>query len=197
MSVFPRYHWLPLSRFLSSPAEELPLDEQEAEENFDLSLIAALEIDVVPYIGEACVPDHLVAQLAKILLRGSNLWEVGSHARRSGGASPVSAKEPPSPDYVKVEWYVPGSTEHGVTVPRERFSYWCFDLLFLICSSVTNGPSRSFFVLNGSLLPRLDNESSRRRLAALSLPSLLDRCRRAMVSFVADEALRGGLPFSR
>ncbi|KAL1725821.1 guanine nucleotide exchange factor in Golgi transport N-terminal-domain-containing protein, partial [Schizophyllum commune] len=163
-----------------SPAEELPLDEQEAEENFDLSLIAALEIDVVPYIGEACVPDHLVAQLAKILLRGSNLWEVGSHARRSGGASPVSAKEPPSPDYVKVEWDVPGSTEHGVTVPRERFSYWCFDLLFLICSSVTN-----------------DNESSRRRLAALSLPSLLDRCRRAMVSFVADEALRGGLPFSR
>ena len=54
----PSLHWLPLSRFLSLPAEELPLDEQEAEENFDLSLIAALEIDVVPYIGEACVPDH-------------------------------------------------------------------------------------------------------------------------------------------
>ncbi|KAL1741643.1 guanine nucleotide exchange factor in Golgi transport N-terminal-domain-containing protein [Schizophyllum fasciatum] len=166
-----------------SAIEELPLDEQEVEENFDLSLIAALEIDVAPYIGEACVPDHLVAQLAKILYRGSNLWEAGSHARRNGVKTPTSAtasSSPPSPDYVKVEWDLPGSTEQTTTVPRERFSYWCFDLLFLICSSVTN-----------------DSETSRRRLAAFSLPSLLDRCRRAMLSFVADEALRGGLPFSR
>lgn len=166
-----------------SPVEALTLDEQEAEENFDLSLVAALEIDVVPYIGEPSVPDSLVSQLAKTLHRGSKLWDIESHARSSGGSMSSGLKavsSPPSPDYIKVEWDVPGSTEHSITVPRERFSYWCFDLLFLICSSVTN-----------------DNEASRRRLGALSLPSLLDRCKRTMTSFVADGALRGGLPFSR
>ena len=32
-----------------------------------------------------------------------------------------------------------GSTDFGNMVPRERFSFWCFDLLFLICSDVTKG----------------------------------------------------------
>jgi len=34
-----------------------------------------------------------------------------------------------------------GSTDPGALLPRERFSYWCFDLLFLICSDVTKGAS--------------------------------------------------------
>lgn len=43
----------------------------------------------------------------------------------------------------------------------------------------------------------LDQEDSRRRLAALSLSSLLNRCRTTLVGYVADEALRGNLPFPR
>jgi len=35
-----------------------------------------------------------------------------------------------------------GSSDHGSLLPRERFSYWCFDLLFLICSDVTRGGFR-------------------------------------------------------
>jgi hypothetical protein len=35
-----------------------------------------------------------------------------------------------------------GLTDFGNMVPRERFSYWCFDLLFLICSDVTRGRTR-------------------------------------------------------
>jgi len=42
-----------------------------------------------------------------------------------------------------------------------------------------------------------DQEDSRRRLAALSLPSLLNRCRNTLVGYVADETLRGNLPFPR
>lgn len=42
-----------------------------------------------------------------------------------------------------------------------------------------------------------ENELSRRRLATLSLPSLLNRCRAALVDYVADEALRGHVPFPR
>jgi hypothetical protein len=63
---------------------------------------------------------------------------------------------------------------------RERFSYWCLDLLFLICSNVTE-----------------DNATERKRTAALNIPCLLNRCQATMVNYVADEALRGNLPFPR
>ena len=35
-----------------------------------------------------------------------------------------------------------GTTSSGRFVPRERFSYWCFDLLFLICSDISQGAPR-------------------------------------------------------
>lgn len=44
----------------SSVAEQMPIDVQAAEEKFDLSLIATLEIDVVPHLGNARVPEQLV-----------------------------------------------------------------------------------------------------------------------------------------
>ena len=52
-------------------------------------------------------------------------------------------------------------------------------------------------VLHFDLFIWADQERSRRRLAALSMPSLLTRCRTTMVGYVADEALRGNLPFPR
>ncbi|KAF7340848.1 Protein MON2 [Mycena sanguinolenta] len=161
-----------------SATEAFPLEKQEEEENFDLSLIGALEIDVVPHLGQKRVPDALVGQLAKVLQQGSRLYEseLGSNPH-----SPISSSG--SRDFEKIEMdgqYENGSTHSGALVPRERFSYWCFDLLFLICSNTTK-----------------DQEPSRRRLAALSLPSLLARCRTVMVGYVADEALRGNLPFPR
>ena len=32
-----------------------------------------------------------------------------------------------------------GTTVPMVQLPRERFAYWCFDLLFLICSNSQDG----------------------------------------------------------
>ncbi|KAF7333497.1 Protein MON2 [Mycena venus] len=161
-----------------SATESFPLEKQEEEENFDLALIGALEIDVVPHLGEKRVPDALVGQFARVLQQGSRLYEseLGSNPH-----SPVSSSG--SREFEKIEMdgqYENGSTQSGALVPRERFSYWCFDLLFLICSNTTK-----------------DQEPSRRRLAALSLPSLLSRCRTVMMGYVADEALRGNLPFPR
>ncbi|KAJ7187153.1 hypothetical protein C8R46DRAFT_1172029 [Mycena filopes] len=161
-----------------SATETFSLEMQEAEENFDLALIGALEIDVVPHLGQKRVPDALVGQLAKVLQRGSRLYEA---ELASNPHSPVSSSG--SREFEKIEMdgqYENGSTQSRALVPRERFSYWCFDLLFLICSNTTK-----------------DQEPSRRRLAALSLPSLLNRCRTVMVGYVADEALRGNLPFPR
>lgn len=151
------------------------MDIQEEEENFDLALIAALEIDVVPHLGTRRVPNSVLTQLAKVLAQGSQLYD--------------SANTPYSPqddsgrgltDYSQVDDRHYGSTDSGLSLPRERFSYWCFDLLFLICSDTTK-----------------EQENSRKRLAALSLPALLNRCQMTMVRYVADAALRGNLPFPR
>ncbi|TFK22523.1 hypothetical protein FA15DRAFT_757922 [Coprinopsis marcescibilis] len=164
-----------------SAAEAFPLDVQESEENFDLSVIASLEIDVIPHLGLARVPDALVSRLSKILQQGSRLYEGEEvSAGRPSTADSVKSRSSGNSDVTKVEPDVAGKTDSGSLLPRERFSYWCFDLLFLICSSITN-----------------DQEKSRRRLAALSAPALLKRCHATLVSYVADESLRGNMPFPR
>ncbi|KII84914.1 hypothetical protein PLICRDRAFT_179240 [Plicaturopsis crispa FD-325 SS-3] len=176
-----------------SAVENMSLEEQESEENFDLALIASLEIDVIPHMGDPRVPDNLVIQLAKVLHQGSRLFEsfIGPEGA-SPSPSPVSPKldgqrskhsSNDSSDFEKVDIEKIreiGRTESGPLAPRERFSYWCFDLLFLTCSDITK-----------------DQEESRRRIAALSLPSLLNRCQNTLVGYVADESLRGNLPFPR
>ncbi|PPQ90332.1 hypothetical protein CVT25_007734 [Psilocybe cyanescens] len=197
-----------------SIAETFPPEVQESEENFDLALIASLEIDVVPHLGGPRVPDVLVAQLGKILLQGSKIYKVegaemspttsrpsslssssstpsvpvSSLSMRkwststNSSSSPVSVSPPSKITKVDVDVDYPelGTTDFGNLVPRERFSYWCFDLLFLVCSDVTR-----------------DQEQSRRRLAALSLSSLLNRCKTTLMGYVADESLRGNTPFPR
>ncbi|KAI1793675.1 hypothetical protein LXA43DRAFT_971708 [Ganoderma leucocontextum] len=177
-----------------SAVEHLPLDLQEAEENFDLSLVASLEIDVVPYVGESSVPDYIISQLARVLHQGSRLRSTDDDFPPSPSSLPEvslpqAAKRLSSdqlseaPD--KLEKFGHGSISAGTTspgrfLPRERFSYWCFDLLFLICSDTSQ-----------------DQIPSKKRIAALSLPSLLERCRMTLVGYVADESLRGNLPFPR
>lgn len=144
----------------SSLAETFPLDIQDAEENFDLALIAALEIDVIPYLGEPCIPDYLIIQLAKMLHQGSQLRDADSHLPRSPATIAISnsGSQPEgyrrndtesdrmSQEFEKLEKFgetelTMGTTEDGHFLPRERFSYWCFDLLFLICSDAVKGMS--------------------------------------------------------
>lgn len=130
------------------------MDVQESEENFDLALLASLEIDIVPYIGNRRIPDILVSQLGKILQRGSQVCGMegeSSSMPLSGSSSSTfstssnSASFPISPaaQIIPVDidegYSNLGTTAIGKLAPRERFSYWCFDLLFLICSDTTKG----------------------------------------------------------
>ncbi|KAI6131100.1 hypothetical protein EDD16DRAFT_1822615 [Pisolithus croceorrhizus] len=167
-----------------SAAETLSVEEQEAEENFDLALISSLEVDLVPHLGNPRVPDYLIVQLAKVLHKGSQLLQ-NSSMISSGLEDDDRITDSAHTSLDSYEHQISniqslGSTTVGSAVLRERFSFWCLDLLFLICSNVTS-----------------DHAESRRRVAALCLPSLLDRCQTAMVSYIADEALRGSLPFPR
>lgn len=127
--------------FRSSVADSFSLEMQEAEENFDLALIASLEIDVIPQLGDMRIPDALVAELAKVLRQGSCLHEADiprSPPPVAANKSP-SHKGSPSHDFETVSMHEFGNTFSGESLPRERFSYWCFDLLFLICSDTAKG----------------------------------------------------------
>lgn len=128
---------------LSAIAENFTLDIQEEEESFDLSLVAALEIDVVPHLGDLRVPDYIITQLATVLQRGSRIRD-DLDCRPPSPMSPGSKSQRQSYDFEKIEKFGDvqiheGSTQGGRFVPRERFSYWCFDLLFVICSDTAKG----------------------------------------------------------
>lgn len=164
-----------------SAADAFPLAEQEEEENFDHHLVVSLETDVVPCIGDDRVPDYLVMQLAKILQQGSQLLQDGSSEEYPPTPTgPTHPETRSTPLGGKAEDEEVGSTVPLLAISRERFSYWCLDLLFFICSDTTK-----------------DNETPRRRIAALSLPALIGRCRTTLAGYVADERLRGNLPFPR
>lgn len=184
----------------SSAADTSSLAEQEEEENFDLALIASLEMDVVPCLGDDRVPDYLITRLAKVLQQGSQLLQ-----------HELDEDYPPTPtslvqsDDISAAWGGKADNEGvGSTAPlhavsRERFSYWCLDLLFLICSDTSKGKvcATRLSLLRIRMPFSLDREVSRRRVAALSLPALIGRCRTTLVGYVADEKLRGNLPFPR
>ena len=120
----------------SSATLSLPLEEQETEENFDLSLLATLEIDVIPSLGaDSRVPDRLVVGLAKCLERASLITDDNRHISRH-----FESQDQDVNSYtVDGNGHIQGTTHQPSSVPRERFSYWCLDLLFLICSDVAKG----------------------------------------------------------
>ena len=117
----------------------LTLEEQDTEELFDLSLISALEIDIIPYVGDERVPDYIILQLAKMLHQGSLLHQSFDEALGDGSISRShSTTSSESSVSTKIDSYS-GTTVNSAVVPRERFSYWCLDLLFLVCSNTDKG----------------------------------------------------------
>jgi len=126
----------------SSAADAFSLAEQEEEENFDHHLVASLETDVVPCLGDDRVPAYLITQLAKILQQGSQLLQDGSSDEYPPTLTSLTHPEIRStPLGGKADGEEVGSTVPLLAVSRERFSYWCFDLLFFICSDTAKGRS--------------------------------------------------------
>lgn len=125
----------------------------------------------MPHIGDSRVPDALVSRLSKILQQGSRLYEFENDRiprPSSSGAAKLRSRSRSS-DLTKVdhEEFGVGKTDIGTLVPRERFSYWCFDLLFLICSNVTSGAHQ----LHGTALsglPSLQRKKNRESVSLLS-----------------------------
>ncbi|BGP27996.1 Endocytosis and vacuole integrity protein [Rhodotorula toruloides] len=146
------------------------------EEEFDLALLASLEHDVLPHLGSPRVPDDLVCQLAKALQLASRLYRLDL-PNPSAGSTVEPRFSLDFDEQVKGEMF--GTTVEIVENRKERFAYWCLDMLFLIC----DGDKAS--------------DPERRRLAALSVPSLVNRCAAIIKIYIADAPLRGKMPFPR
>ncbi|GAA6056217.1 hypothetical protein JCM3770_002092 [Rhodotorula araucariae] len=164
------------------------LEDLKQEENFDLALLISLERDVIPHLGSPRVPDALIRRLGKTLQFASRLYDLdlpsSSRLHVKGSAIDTPPPTPPEPrfdpDFDKqVLGEMHGTTVEVVETARERFAYWCLDLLFHVCAA--------------------DEQASlpRQRIAALIVPSLLNRCTAVFRTYVADAPLRGKMPFPR
>lgn len=159
--------------------ESFDPEVREAEEDFDRSLLDCLRNDVAPLLGDPHVPDAVASRLAWTLLQGSHISGYDTSHSASTTDSVAEGID-------RLESEYDASTEHGPLSPKERFSYWCFDILFFICADTKDEAASG-----------TDQKDSWRRLAALSLPYLLMRCRFTMIAHVADAQLRGSLPLAR
>jgi hypothetical protein len=72
------------------------------------------------------VPDYVITQFARILHAASTLHTIGGSGTKSNVGGESWEDEDPT-------------TESMRSVPRERFAYWAFDLLALVCAAVETG----------------------------------------------------------
>jgi hypothetical protein len=123
-------------RIYSSISEQLNASSRQEDEAFDRAWLASLQVDIIPHLGHPQITPSILEYLASILLEGSRLHEF-SVARPTRDV-PTSDGTTPKLDRLDLgerrAFDVP-TTQEGILLPREAFSYWCFDLLFQICSS--------------------------------------------------------------
>lgn len=108
----------------------------------------------MPKLGSTRIPDRLVCQLGQCVQLASRLYELDLSDTEADLLSyseqtPSNQWDDDSPQ--KETRFDPsfahqarardmcGTTAEVVELSRERFSYWAFDLLFLICSDAGEG----------------------------------------------------------
>ncbi|KIM30394.1 hypothetical protein M408DRAFT_21910 [Serendipita vermifera MAFF 305830] len=165
--------------------------EDSIDEIFDHAFIATIKSHITPYLGNKRITDDIIIDFGKILQHASKIHEVGatplfddtrtsSEQNQPDVHQEISSPMPYKGFKIHELVDVVGTTSGFNILPRERFSYWCFDLLFLLCSQTTD-----------------HHEEKRRRVAALCLPQLLGRINQALLSYCLDTEIYGDMPFSR
>ncbi|KAI9620594.1 hypothetical protein KEM48_008131 [Puccinia striiformis f. sp. tritici PST-130] len=178
-----------------APELLLDLDQQQAEENFDLAFVASLELDVLPCLGQSRIPDETLRSLGMAVQAASRLYTFDLELENSAQSDMTSAQGAAglgqiSPENCRfIEDFaeqakdsICGTTADVLRRPRERFIYWCFDLLFLFCTTSTS---------------QIALEAEHKRVASIWLPILLTRCIAAIRAYLVDAPIRGTVPFDR
>lgn len=165
-----------------TPMLEMSPDAREDEEMFDLVALATIENHVWPLLGRVDVPQVCTTRLSQALAKASHL----SSAETRDKISTKGPFTPPDSDVEdesgkRIKRSLPSVDNDDV--PRERFSYWCFDLMILLCS----------------MDRRRDDAAadSKQKVAILALPDLLDRLIIPLASYVSKTKVHGATPLSR
>lgn len=154
----------------------------------------SLEKDVMPHLGSTRVPDDLIKRLGKYLQTASRLYTLNLPGNGDGGAKEARFDD----DFDRqASGRVHGTTAEVLEVGRERFAYWCFEMLFSWASDSEQGVSVARCVAMNLTTFCVEHSAERQRIATLCLPSLLNRCAAAIKTYVADAPLRGKMPFPR
>lgn len=171
----------------------------------------SLERDVLPNFGSSFVPDTLIRRLGKTLQLASRLHHLDlptplpSHSQHNGHPYDTPPPTPPEPRFDpdfdrQVVGEMQGTTVEVVEAARERFGYWCLDLMFHMCEGGEQGEPprvRPCPSLGAPDDPPRAASPDRQRIAALVVPALLNRCAAVFRTYVADAVLRGKMPFPR
>lgn len=152
----------------------------------------------MPVLGCPSVSDATILRLANALSAASLFY--------SYQADPTSSASRPSlfdvglgnqEDDDDDDGKVYGTTADIDSHPKERFSRWCFDVLFLLVEKVEQSEFVDRISIDGKLIDLCIDVESRQRVAKLVFPLFMRRCTSILAAYLADEPLRGGMPFPR
>jgi hypothetical protein len=169
-------HFITFQLYSKPPPNYSP-EELDEDETLDIKILDYLVSEFITILAESEVPDEMLRKIIKIVRSGTDLY-----------STPFGSKEIKLPTIPKIEFkdlwsdtlrdYSLGNDI--IPVQRIKFANRCIYSLFQFCNQSS---------------PELSAHSS--RIARAALPTLLDKCRLVMVSYIADRPLLGKMPIPR
>lgn len=109
----------------------MTIEELDYDEHFDISVLTAIQTDIIVYLGQPRVPAELVRKLVNVIQNGSRLYVIDDQDdHRING---VAGGEDGGDQAAR------GSTGTIVPVMRETFAYAALRCLFALCSGNKEG----------------------------------------------------------
>ncbi|KAK9476414.1 hypothetical protein V1514DRAFT_336869 [Lipomyces japonicus] len=142
------------------------------DEKFDIEAFHKLESLILPYLGDADLPDFIIEKYVDNLFLFSFVYEI---------AAVNEDKDKDVQHRLTAVFKGPfhGSTDGLKILPRPKMAYVAFASLFKLCTIEAK------------------DSSQRTRLASIAIPYLLLRCALVLQIFAADQPLRGTIPIPK
>ncbi|KAK9766990.1 Endocytosis and vacuole integrity protein, variant 2 [Basidiobolus ranarum] len=153
----------------------MSITDIRTDENFDIEYLDKLQTILFPFMGLPNVPREVITRVIRSLEKGSRLY---ADSRITEMALETQGRNE-----------IPGLTTETVAVQREHYAIICLKCLFKLCST-------SNWAFHDSLTEEQTNEVSK-RIAQVTAPILISRCRFILDAYVVDSPLFGKMPLPR
>ncbi|ORX90356.1 hypothetical protein K493DRAFT_409906 [Basidiobolus meristosporus CBS 931.73] len=150
----------------------MSITDIRADENFDIEYLDKLQTILFPFLGLPDVPRDVISRIIRSLEKGSRLYadsRIAEMALETQGRNEL-----------------PGLTADTVAVQREHYAIICLKCLFKLCSATSH---ESF--------TEEQSEAVAKRIAQVTAPILINRCKFILEAYVVDAPLFGKMPLPR